>query len=239
MLIARGSARWSYALRQAVMIVSHWSGPWPCAGATARDKVPCVVSDPGLRSFARILDLTVHEVSTRAGESAGDLEEVLARLSMVAVLEDRPVTSAVPGGQPEQMLARVGAALAAAPEWPAAGPPGITWPPRVDGLLDSLGALAERIPATAGGFAAGILSVGNCRALLEHAADAVRPLDTAGWTAWQRIVAAAVILAALGVIVPAAGGSPVTNGDLGRALPVIIALAALIGGAPGAGIPGR
>jgi hypothetical protein len=199
-----------------------------------------VVSDPALRSFARILDLTVHEVSTRAGESAGNLEEVLARLGMVAVLEDRPVTSAVPGGQPEQMLARVGAALAAAPEWPAAGPPGITWPPRVDGLLDSLGAaLAERIPATAGGFAAGILSVGNCRALLQHAADAVRPLDTAGWTAWQRIVAAAMILAALGVIGPAADGSPVTNGDLGRPLPVIIALAALIGGASGAGIPGR
>ncbi len=183
----------------------------------------------------------MHDVSSRAARSAGDLEETLARLGMVPVLEDVPVVPAVPGGQPEQMLSQIGAALAAAPEWPAAGPPGITWPPPVGGLADSLdAALAERPATAAGGFAAGILSLGSCRAVLRRAADAVRPLDTAGWTARQRIVAAAVILMALGVIGPAAGPgtSTMTDGDLGQALPVILALAALIGSPLGAGFPG-
>jgi hypothetical protein len=63
------------------------------------------------------------------------------------------------------MISQIDAALAAAPEWPAAGPPGITWPPPVDGLPDSLAAaLAERPAAAAAGSAAGLLSLGNCRA---------------------------------------------------------------------------
>lgn len=157
-------------------------------------------------------------------------------LGMVPVVrEDGQVTSF--GAGHERVLNRMGAALAAAPEWPAAGPPGITWPPPADGLPDSLdAALATQPPsAAAWGFAAGLLGLGNCRALFQRAADAVRPLDTARWTARQRIVAAAVILAALGVIVPEADPATgtVKYGGLGQALPVILALAALTPGPPG------
>ncbi len=98
-----------------------------CTAAAARDKVLCVVPGPGLWPFARALDLAVHDVSSRPAGPAEDLEETLARLGMVPVLEDRPVVPAAPGGLPEQMLSQIGAALAAAPQWPAAGPPGITW----------------------------------------------------------------------------------------------------------------
>ncbi len=182
----------------------------------------------------------MHDVSSRPAGPAEDLEETLVRLGMVPVLEDRPVVPAVPGGQPEQMLSQIGAALAAAPQWPAEGPLGITWPPPVNGLPGSLdAALAERPATAAAGSAAGILSLGNYRALLRRAAEAVRPLDTAGWTARQRIVAATVILMALGVIVigPAAGTGTgtMTDGDLARALPVILALAALIASPLGPG----
>ena len=157
-------------------------------------------------------------------------------LGMVPVVQDGPVTFF--GSEREQVLNRIGAALAAAPEWPAAGPPGITWPPPVDGLPESLDAVLARQPppsAVAWALAAGILGLRNCRARLLRAADAVRPLDTARWTARQRIAAAAVILAGLGAIVPAADpAGTMKYGDLGQALPVILALAALIAGPPGA-----
>ena len=188
-----------------------------------------MVSDPSPRSFTGVLDLAVHQVSTRAAGRAGDLEEALFLLGMVPVVEARPVAAF--GGGPEQVFNRIGAALAAAPEWPAAGPPGVTWPPPVDGLPDSLDAALARQPpsAAAWGLAAGLLGTGNCRALLRRAADAVRPLDTARWTARQRIAAAAVILAGLGAIVPTADPATGTMKyyDLGQALPVILALAAL------------
>ena len=190
-------------------------------------------SDPAPRSFAGVLDLVVHQVSTRAPGPAGDLEEALFLLGMVPVVEDGPVTSA--GGGCARVLDRIGAALATAPDWPAAGPPGVTWPPPVEGLPDSLDAALARQPPSAAAWnqAAGLLGLGNHRVLLRRAAVAVRPLDTAGWTARQRIAAAAVILAGLGAIGPAAdpGAGMVQHGDLGQALPVILALAALTGAA--------
>lgn len=199
-----------------------------------------MVSDPALRALGRVLDLAVDDVSSTIAGPAQDLEETLVRLSMVPVVEDGPVISAVAGAQPGQMLSQIGAALAAAPEWPDGGPPGVPWPPSARGLLGSLdAALAERPAAVAGGFAAGILSQAHCRALLQRAADAVRPLDTAGWTARQRIAAGAVILLALGVIGPADGPGTIENGDLAQALPVILALAVLIASPPGAGLAGR
>lgn len=192
-------------------------------------------SDPGLRSFAGVLDLVAHQVSTRAAGPAGDLDEALFLLGMVPVVEDGPVISF--GGGCAGVLDRIGAALAAAPQWPAAGPPGVTWPPPVDGLFDSLDAALARQPpsAIAWNQAAGLLGLGNCRALLRRAADAIRPLDTARWTARQRIAAAAVILAGLGAIGPAAdpAAGTVKYGDLRQALPVILALAALTGSALG------
>lgn len=219
-------------------MIASQTRPWGlCAAAGARDKVLCVVSDPALWPFARVLDLAMHDVSRAAGP-AEDLEETLVRLGMVPVTEDRLVVPAVPGGQPAHMLNQIGRALAAAPQWPAAGPPGITWPPPVDGLSGSLdAALADRPAAAAGSTAAGILSLGNYRALLRRAAEAARPPDTAAWTARQRIVAAAVILMALGVIGPAAdaGTGAITRGDLARALPVILALAALVASPMGPG----
>ena len=70
------------------------------------------------------------------------------------------------------------------------------------------------------------------------AAVAVRPLDTAGWTARQRIAAGAVILLASGVIGPADGPGTIENGDLAQALPVILALAVLIASPPGTSLAG-
>ena len=198
-----------------------------------------MVSGPALRALGRILDLAVHEVSSTIAGPAQDLEETLVHLGMVPVLEDGPVISAAAGAQPDQMLSQIGAALAAAPGWPDAGPPGVPWPPSARGLPGSLdAALAERPAAVAGGFAAGILSGAHCRALLQRAAVAVRPLDTAGWTARQRIAAAAVILLALGVIGPADGSGTMKDGDLVQALPVILALAVLIASPPGTSLAG-
>lgn len=167
-----------------------------------------------------------------AAGPAGELEEALFLLGMVGLSEDRQEVTSFGGSG--QVFNRMAAALAAAPQWPAAGPPGVTWPPPADGLPGSIdAALGSRPPSTAAwGFAAGMLGVESCRATLLRAADAVRSLDTVRWTARQRIVAAALILAGLGVIAPTT--DPVAGtmkyGDVGQALPVILALAALTPG---------
>jgi hypothetical protein len=53
------------------------------AAAETRDKVLCVDSGPILRAFAPVLNLAVHDASSRTAEPAGDLEETLARLGIV------------------------------------------------------------------------------------------------------------------------------------------------------------